>query len=384
MNGFDEEIAALKSAGLFRSLRTVEPIDGGRLRVDGREVVSFAGNDYLGLRRHPAVVSAAKAGIETYGAGAGASRLLAGTTPVHVELEAALARFTRRPRALVFPSGYQTNLGVLGALAGDDDVLLLDRLCHASLFDAARLSKADRRVYPHLDPEGLEGLLRKHAGARRRFVVTEGVFSMDGDVAPLAEIVRLADRHDAWLILDDAHALGVLGETGRGTSEHLGVALGERTVCVATLSKALGSQGGFAAGPPEVIDLLVNRARSFIYTTGLSPGCASAALAALDLVTDPAPRRHLLELSRLARRTLRQTFPDVPEGVTPIIPVVVGEVEETLVLSSRLFEAGVFAPAIRPPTVPTGTARLRISLSTDHTPADVDRLAETLRQARRS
>ena len=267
---------------------------------------------------------------------------------------------------------------MLTALAGEGDVLILDRLCHASLIDAARLSKADFRVYPHLDLDRLEGLLRKHADARRRFVVTEGVFSMDGDVAPLGEIARLAERHGAWLILDDAHALGVLGKTGRGTCEYLDVTLGERTVIIGTLSKALGTQGGFAAAASEVMDVLVNRARTFIYTTGLSPMCASAALCALELVADGTRRRHLLKLSRTAREALTRVFPDVPRGVTPIIPVIVGDVTETVKLSSRLFDSGVFAPAIRPPTVAPGTARLRISLSADHTQADVERLTEAL------
>lgn len=381
MSDFGEEIAALKSSGLFRKLSTVEPLDGGHLRIDGRDIVSFAGNDYLGLRRHPSVLAAAKAGLEKYGPGAGASRLLAGTLPIHTELETALAGFTGCERALVFPSGYQTNVGVLTALARDGDVLILDRLCHASLIDGAKLSKADFRVYPHTDCGKLEGLLRKHGGRARTFVVTEGVFSMDGDLAPLAEIARLADQYDAWLVLDDAHAFGVLGEGGRGTPEHLDVTLPGRTVHIATLSKALGSQGGFAAGPADVIDVLINRARSFIYSTGLSPACAAAALAALRLLKDPSKRTHLLALARTAREMLKRTSPNVPDGVTPIIPLMVGEVEKATALSARLLEAGIFAPAIRPPTVPKGTARLRISLSADHDQADVERLAGALRDA---
>jgi len=378
MSNFDETIEEIKAAGLFRTLRTVEPIDGGHLVIDGRDVVGFAGNDYLGLRRHPQVARAAKAAVERYGLGAGAARLLAGSTPVHAELEAALAQFTGRERALVFPSGYQTNLGVLTGLAGEGDVLLLDRLCHASLIDAARLSKADFRVYPHGDLAKLEKLLKKKGKHRRRFVVTEGAFSMDGDLAPLAGIAELVEREGAWLVLDDAHALGVLGESGRGTAEHLGVTLPDRTVAIGTLSKALGSQGGFAAGPAEAIDVLVNRARSFIYTTGLSPACAAGALAALDLVGRPEHRGRLSRVIRYARETLRKVAPAIPEGVTPIIPVVVGQVDRAVRLSEHLFEAGIFAPAIRPPTVPRGTARLRISVSADHTPEDIDRLAKAL------
>jgi len=380
MSDFDEMLGDLRSAGLFRSLSVVEPIDGGHVRLGTREVVSFAGNDYLGLRRHPSVVAAAKAALDLYGAGAGASRLLAGNVPVHQELESALAAFAGRDRALVFPSGYQTNVGVLTTLAGDGDVLFLDSLCHASLIDGARLSKAQFRVYPHGDTVRLDKALGRRTGGGRRVVVTEGVFSMDGDLAPLAEISRLVERHGAWLVLDDAHAFGVLGKGGRGLAEHLGVVLPERSVFVATLSKALGSQGGFAAGSVEVVDLLVNCARSFIYTTGLSPGSAAAALEALKLLGEPSRRERLLELSGRARTMLRGVIPSVPAGVTPIIPVVVGEVSCAVKLSAQLLEAGIFAPPIRPPTVPRGTARLRISLSADHTEQDIEKLCGALRE----
>jgi 8-amino-7-oxononanoate synthase len=380
MSDFDEILGELKSSGLFRTLSTVGPIDGGHVRVGEREFASFAGNDYLGLRRHPSVVAAAKAALDLYGAGAGASRLLAGNVAVHRELESALAAFTGRDRALVFPSGYQTNVGVLTSLAGDGDVLLLDSLCHASLIDGARLSKAQFRVYPHGDTAQLDKALSRRAGRGRRVVVTEGVFSMDGDLAPLAEICRLVERHGAWLILDDAHAFGVLGREGRGLAEHLGVTLPKRSVFVGTLSKALGSQGGFAAGSADVVDLLVNCARSFIYTTGLSPVSAAAALRALEIVREPSRRKHLLELAGQARTMLRSVIASVPEGVTPIIPVVVGEVERAAKLSAHLLEAGIFAPPIRPPTVPKGTARLRLSLSADHTEQDIEKLCGALRE----
>ena len=381
MNGFDGELDALRSMGCFRTLRTVEPIDGAHVRIDGRAFLSFAANDTLGLRRHPEVVAAAKAALDAYGLGAGASRLLAGTTPAHGRLEEALAEFTGRERALVFPSGYQTNVGVLTSLGGEDDALILDALCHASLIDAARLAKARMRVYPHANVTKLAALLERQRSSRRRIVVTEGVFSMDGDVAPLAQIVALCERHDAWLVLDDAHGLGVLGATGRGTVEALGVALGERSVYVATLSKALGSQGGFAAGSDELVDLLVNRARSFVYTTGLAPACAAGAEKALTLLAAPARREKLAKLSARARERLRAVVPAVPEGMTPIIPVVVGEVDRAVALAGRLLDAGILAPAIRPPTVPKGTARLRISLSADHTEDDVARLADVLEDA---
>ncbi len=372
MTDFSSELDDLREAGMFRSARVVTPLAGARLSVDGREVINFAGNDYLGLRHHPAVLAGAREAMERYGLGAGASRLLAGTTPVHAELERALAEFLGFERALVFASGYQTNVGVLSSLAGEGDVIIMDALCHASLIDAARLSKARMRVYPHADLGKLEKLLVGHVEYCRRFVVTEGVFSMDGDVAPLGAIADLVARHDTWLILDDAHAFGVLGKGGRGTAEHLGVKLPARTVFVATLSKSLGSQGGFVAASGEAVDVLVNRARSFIYTTGLSPACAGGALAALRLFSDASRRQRVLDLSAKARLALK-----VP-GVTPIIPVVIGEVAPTLRLAERLFEAGIYTPAIRPPTVPKGTARLRVSISADHTEEDVKRLIAAL------
>ncbi len=381
MSDFARDLDELKAAGMLRSARVVEPLSGARVRVDGREMINFAGNDYLGLRRHPDVLAGAKAAMDAYGLGAGASRLMAGSTPVHAELERALAEFTGFERALVFASGYQANVGVLTALAGQGDALFLDALDHASLIDAARLSKARMRVYPHANVAKLDHLLASHREYRRRFVVTEGVFSMDGDVAPLGDILALAERHDAWLVLDDAHAFGVLGTHGRGTAEFAGVHLSGRTVFVATLSKALGSQGGFVAASADAVGLVVNRARSFIYTTGLSPACAGGALAALALVKDPSRRERLLRLSREARRRLKDAGCRVSDGETPIIPVVIGEIEPTLRLASRLFDAGIFAPAVRPPTVPKGTARLRVSLSADHTPEDVGRLADALRAA---
>jgi 8-amino-7-oxononanoate synthase len=378
MSEFARELDDLRGAGLLRSARVVEPMSGARVRVDGRELVNFAGNDYLGLRRHPDVIAGAKRALDAYGLGAGASRLLAGTTPVHVELEKALAGFLGFDRALVFASGYQANVGVLSSVAGEGDALFLDALDHASLIDGARLSKARMRVYPHGGLAKLEKLLVAHADYRRRFIVSEGVFSMDGDLAPLDGLVALAERHDAWLVLDDAHAFGVLGTAGRGTAEHLGVRLPERTIFVATLSKVLGSQGGFVAGAAEAMELLVNRARSFIYTTGLSPACAGGALAALDLVREGSKRARLRERITEARRAIRAAGARVPEGVSPIIPVVVGEASAAVALAERLCGEGIYAPAVRPPTVPKGTARLRLSLSADHTSEDVERLASAL------
>jgi len=375
---FEDTLAALDRAGLRRSLRMVTPLNGGHVVIDGREFVSFAGNDYLGLRRHPDVCEGASDAMQKYGLGAGASRLLAGTTPIHVALERALAAFTGRERALVFPSGYQTNVGVLTALADEHDVLIVDALCHASLIDAARLAKATMRVYPHAKFTRLRELLERYADRGKRFVVTEGVFSMDGDIAPLAEIARAARDYDAWLILDDAHAFGVLGEGGRGTADHLDVALPQKSLHVATLSKAAGSQGGFVAGDGEVMDVLINRARSFIYSTGLSPACAGGALAGLELFKEGSRRQRLAETATLARKLLREAKADLPEGETPIIPLLIGDVDRTVKLSARLFDEGILAPPIRPPTVPKGTARLRISLSADHTDDDVERLARAV------
>jgi 8-amino-7-oxononanoate synthase len=381
----EAELAQLVALGRHRTCPEVVGLSRTSIAVSGEPRLSFCSNDYLGLAQHPALATAAAAAATRDGFGASASRLVSGDLPAHRQLEEALARFSGRPAALVFPSGYQTNIGVLTALAGPDDVIVSDALNHASIIDGCRLSRARIAVYPHGDPDSAARLLDQARTARRRFLVTESLFSMNGDAAPLPRLADAAQSQDAVLIVDEAHAVGVLGPRGRGLCAALGVV---PDVLIGTLGKALATAGGFAAGSQVLRDLLVNRARSFIFTTALPPPVASAALAALELVSGPEGdrRRALLHAhaDRLASElaTLRpsglDTLPDTVAG-SPIHPFVVGTDADALALSAALAQRQIFVPAIRPPTVPVGSARLRLTLSALHEPADLDRLVVALR-----
>jgi 8-amino-7-oxononanoate synthase len=330
----------------------------GVLTAEGRAVVSFASNDYLGLTQHPAVVAAAHAALDRWGAGSGAARLIVGSRPVHHELEAALADWKRTERALVFTTGFAANLGVLAAFATPGVTVVSDELNHASIIDGCRLGRARVAVYRHADLDHAAKLL---ADADRAIVVTDTVFSMDGDVAPVDELADLCTRHGALLVIDEAHAV-------LGPDPELD---GVEAIRVGTLSKMLGSLGGFVAAPAPFVDLLVNRARSFIFTTALSPAAAAAALAALGVVRSS-------EGDRLRTR-LREHVARVRAGhPSPIVPVVLGDESRAMAASASLLERGLLVPAIRPPTVPSGTSRLRVALSAAHTPADVTRLVEGL------
>jgi 8-amino-7-oxononanoate synthase len=390
----EAELAELVAIGRRRTCPEVAGLSRTTVAVSGEPRLSFCSNDYLGLAEHPALATAAAAAAARDGFGASASRLVSGDLPAHRELEEALARFFGRPAALVFPSGYQTNIGVLTGLAGPDDVIVSDALNHASIIDGCRLSRARIAVYPHGDPEAAARLLDQAGSARRRLLVTESLFSMNGDAAPLAPLAEAAQAHDAVLIVDEAHAVGVLGPRGRGLCAAAGIV---PDVLIGTLGKALATAGGFAAGSQVLRDLLVNRARSFIFTTALPPPVAAAALAALEIVDGPEGdrRRTLLRAraDRLAQylaglRPLRlaatspgtvvATLPDTAVG-SPIHPFIVGSDAAALALSAELARRQIFVPAIRPPTVPVGSARLRITLSASHEPADLDRLVLALR-----
>ena len=371
------ELAALEREDLRRSRRTLESPQRARVRVDGREYVAFCSNDYLGLASHPALIQAARDGASAHGVGAGASHLLLGHAGVHGELEQALARFVRLPSALLFPGGYMANLGLVTTLAGRGDAVFADKLNHASLNDAALLSRADFKRYPHLDLGALERLLER-SSARRKVIVTDAVFSMDGDIAPVRELHALAEAHDAWLVIDDAHGFGVLGESGRGVLEAAGLS-SPRIAYMATLGKAAGVYGAFVAGATELIDLLVTRARTYVYTTATPPLLAQALLASLDVMSREAWRRERLrELVAALKRALAGSPWRLSPSDTPIQPLVVGESRHALALSAALAERGLLVPALRPPTVPRGTARLRISLSADHRVEDVERLGTAL------
>lgn len=374
----ESELAALEENHLRRSLRQLDSPQGTKVQVDGRELINFSSNDYLGLSGHERVKSAMMDGISRYGAGSGASRLVCGTLRPHHVLEEQLADFKGTEAALTFSSGYAVALGTIPALMGSNDVIILDKLCHASLVDAARLSGATIRVFPHNHLEKLAKLLATSQG-RRTLVVTESIFSMDGDAARLKEIVDLKDQHGAWLLLDEAHAVGVLGPQGRGLAASLG--LDERIdLHMGTLSKAIGLSGGYLAASRSTIDLLINRARSFIYSTAPSPAIAHAASTALEVIRSAEGdtlRAQLLEhIGRLLDHNLPGLVPrDIPSA---ILPVIVGDEDRAMQLSTRLRELGFLIPAIRYPTVARGSARLRITLSAAHTRDQVDDLAACL------
>ncbi len=357
----------------------LESPQAAHVTADGREYTAFCSNDYLGLAAHPELVRAAQEGAGRYGVGAGASHLILGHGEAHHALETALAAFVALPRALLFSTGYMANIGVVTALMGRNDAVFADKLNHASLNDAALLSRAAFKRYPHFDLGALEKLLAA-SHARRKLVVTDAVFSMDGDIAPVPELLALCERHDAWLMLDDAHGFGVLGRDGRGVLSHCGVH-SPRVIYMATLGKAAGVAGAFVAGAAEVIDTLVQRARSYIYTTATPPLLAHALLKSLELIACDQWRRdqlhkNIIKIKQLLSKNRWMLMP----SDTAIQPLVIGANADAVALSEQLAQRGLLVPAIRPPTVPQGTARLRISLSAAHSAQDVARLAAALNE----
>ena len=382
---FQEQLQALRSHSLHRTLREIGSAQGSEIELVGRQLVNFSSNDYLGLANDSLLKNAAIAAIEKFGVGAGASRLVSGTQSPHVALEAALAQWKRAPAALAFSSGYAAAVGVLPALASKHDVVILDKLSHASLIDGARLSGATVRVFPHNHLGKLESHLewaQRELPEARRVVVTESVFSMDGDQAPLRELIELKKRFDAVLLLDEAHAIGVVGPHGRGLAAELGLE-GEVDVQLGTLSKALGVSGGYVCGSRTLIDWLINRARSFVFSTAPAPALAAAATAAIEfLASAEGEQRRLLLWQRIVR--LRQTLPTTPETSGPatsaIIPWMVGDEQRALDLARALREAGLLVPAIRYPTVARGAARLRITLSASHTDGQIAQLGAALQR----
>ena len=381
LNDLAEELQDLEHDGLLRRLTAVESVDGPVVRIEGRELVSWCSNDYLGLSQHPALIEAASRAAADCGIGGRASRLLAGTTRWHLRLEERLAAWFGAESAIVFSSGYLANLGAVAALCSSQDVVLIDRLAHASLVDAARASRATLRVFRHNDMGQVASLLSQHPQARRRVIITEGVFSMEGDRAPLAELAGLADAHEAMVYVDDAHGAFVTGATGRGSPEAAGLPHA-RFLYMGTLGKALGCQGGFVIGPRPLVEFLRNRAKTFIYTTALAGPVAASAAAALDLLErDPSRPALLLERVRQLHERLAPVAPTPLPGPSHIVPIIVGSAERALALSRRLWDRGFWAPAIRPPTIPEGGARLRVSVTALHTQAQIDALADALRDA---
>jgi 8-amino-7-oxononanoate synthase len=370
-------LAALDRENLRRRRRVLDSAQGTRVTVDGRAAVNFSSNDYLGLANHPRLRAAAHASVDEFGVGAGASPLVTGHLRVHHEAEQRFAAFSGLPRALLFGSGYAANLGILAALCDRHAEIFADRLNHACLNDGAVLSRATFTRYPHLDLDALASRLAASKAAVR-LVATDTVFSMDGDVAPVAQLLELCERHDAWLLLDDAHGMGVLGESGRGALEHFGVQ-SPRIVYMATLGKALGGYGAFVGGAPETIEWLVQRARTYIYSTALPPMAAAAAIAAIQLLEDdPAIVRRLHERIAQFRAACGDVGLRLAPSTTAIQPLILGDTEWALNASQRLLERGFLVPAIRPPTVPEGTSRLRVSLSAAHSREDIEGLCAAL------
>jgi 8-amino-7-oxononanoate synthase len=375
----DEVLGAIRTRGTYRRMRVVEGAQGPRMRVDGREVLVFAGSNYLDLAHHPEVVEASARAARELGCAAGGSRLITGNLSVHEALEDELAELLGAEAALVWGTGYMANLGVLPALAGPGDAIVSDALNHASIIDGCRLARADVHVFRHGDLGHLEEILRAVAGPGRRVVIAvDGVYSMDGDVAPLAGIVGLAREWGASLVLDDAHGTGTLGKRGRGSAELFGVEDGV-DVLVGTLGKALGSFGAFVAGSARLRDLLVNVARSFIFSCALAPPQVEAARAALRVVRREPWRREALQANaeRLRRQLEAHGIPTAP-STTHVVPVVVGENAATMAVCERLLERGFFAQGIRHPTVPEGTARLRLTPMATHAEPEIGALADAV------
>lgn len=372
------ELEALDREGLRRTRRVLDSAQGPSIREGGATLANFASNDYLGLANDPRVIDAAREALARYGFGAGASPLVAGHARPHEDAEHAFAAFTGHARALLFPSGYAANLGIVTSLADRESAVFADRLDHACLVDGALLSRAEFHRYPHGDLGALERQLAA-SRARTRLIATDAVFSMDGDVAPLPQLLALAERFDAWLVVDDAHGIGVLGR-GRGTLAHFGIA-SERIVYMATLGKALGGYGAFVTGAPEVVEWLMQRARPYVFSTALPPAIAAAATTALSIVSSEPDRVERLHARIGAFREGLAASGQASDSTSAIQPVLVGDPSRAVALSARLREQGHLVPAIRPPTVPAGTSRLRVSLSSEHSEEQVRNLVQDLAQA---
>ena len=382
----DERLEEIRERGLYRKLRSVSGPQGPRVLLDGRPVLLLCSNNYLGLADHPRVREAAAEAAMRCGAGSGASRLISGNMTIHRRLEEALAAFKGTEACVLFGSGYLANSGVVSALAREGDVVFSDALNHASVVDGCRLSRAETFVYDHCDVDHLDWGLRQAEG-RGALIVTDGVFSMDGDVAPLREIVELAHRHDARVMVDEAHGTGCIGPDGRGLVAELGLE-GEVDVLVGTLGKALGSYGAYVLCDQTMSEYLINTARTLIFSTALPPPAVAAALAALGLLREQ-PRRveKLQRNARVLRQALAESGVAVEDGDTPIVPLIVGDADTAVAASDRALERGIFAPAIRPPTVPAGTSRLRLAVMASHTKSELREaaavLAATVRPAAR-
>jgi glycine C-acetyltransferase/8-amino-7-oxononanoate synthase len=376
---FEPELSRLDAKHLIRQCRVIESACAPEIMYQGRRLILMASNDYLGLANHPAVKEAGAQAIRQYGIGAGAARLISGTQSPHHDLELALAKWKGAEAALCFGSGYLANLGLLPSLAGPNDLILADRLCHASLIDGCRLSRARLRIFHHADVEHLEQLLKRRPAVRRTLIVTDGLFSMDGDLAPLSALTRLANQYECVLVVDDAHGTGVMGAHGRGSLEACGMET-DVPFHMGTLGKALGTSGAYVVGSETFVRFLMNTARTFLFTTSPPAAMAAATIAALELLQREPDRRARLWANRevlfqgLTRMGLRLTA-----STSPILPVVIGDERLTLEVAQALLDRGVYAPAVRPPTVPQGSSRIRLTVTAEHTRDHVNHVLDAFR-----
>ena len=369
-----QRIEKTKEAGLYRELRTMNTAPLPEMLIDGQRQIVFSSNNYLGLANDQRLVDAAETILHEFGVGSSGSRLTTGHTDWHQKLEEKIAHFKQTEAALLFSSGFLANVGVLSSLPEKGDVILSDQLNHASIIDGCRLSKADTVVYNHIDMNDLEKKLKETVSYKRRFIVTDGVFSMDGTIAPLDQIILIAKQYDAYVIVDDAHATGVLGEKGRGTSEYFGV---YPDVVIGTLSKAIGTEGGFVAGSKVLIDFLLNHARTFIFQTAMPPSICAASHAALEIIEESNEKRQLLFSNvKKVKNSLEEMGYIVKGDLTPIIPVIIGDPQDAVIFAKKLQENGIYAPAIRPPTVPNGESRIRLTVTSAHGSKEIDYLLE--------
>ena len=381
---FNKQLDELAARHLARRLTPLHSGVGPVVDMAGRQILLFASNDYLGLAMHPEVIQAAVEATQQFGAGAGAARLVSGSLPPHQELETALAQFKGTEAALTYSSGYLANIGTIPALIGQGGLILADRLCHASLIDGCRLSAADFRIYRHNDTDHLRSLLAARRQTRRTLIVTDGLFSMDGDLAPLPELNRLAQEYEADLYIDDAHGTGVMGPHGRGTAEYFDLDT-QISFQMGTLGKALGSSGAYIAGPSTLIQYLMNTSRSFIFTTAPPPSSAAAATTAIGIIQREPERRARLWANRERLFTgLTQMGFSLSPSVSPIMPILVGNAETALSFAEHLFAEGIYAPAIRPPTVPDATSRIRVTVTSEHTAGHIDQALAAFKRAGQS
>ena len=378
MNHISDELIKIKESGLYRDLTAVENAQDTHIKIEGKTYLSFCSNNYLGLASHPSVVAAVKDAVELYGWGAGASRLVSGNMTLHETLENEISKFKKKDAAIVFPTGYMANLGVITSLVSNGDLVICDKLNHASIIDGCRLSGADFRVYAHCNMEKLENILKKSAKYNCKLIVTDSVFSMDGDLAPLPDLVKIAAKYNAMLMVDEAHGTGVFGENGRGVVEHYDLG-NEVYVVMGTLSKAIGSLGGYVSGDIDLISYLRNKARTFMYTTALPPAVCAASIAGIKLIQeDPSMRVSLWNNVRFIKDKLNSLNINTISSESQIIPILIGDAKKAVKVSKLLYDNGILIPAIRPPTVPANSSRLRMTVMSSHTKQDLERLSQTL------